>query len=900
MAIKLDTSSPTSPKASSFDPLPGVTSLATGEQQVFNQIAQTASNASNMLFKQEQSAQQILINKARYSAMGQMEADYNNVLDAIQNNKENANELETNFYSKYKTIDLNGYLGDDNVNKITMMDLAQNSVGELNYRYGSLENKLKRVKNNITVTNGKIDFIKQTKDGFNDFFVNNPVIDATNEQELKALFEGLNPENSNIQPLMFGSSPAAQESGFNKPIGDTIKDNLDLYMASSVFEDELDERLAYAQDLTSRFGATYGIDVGDFNVDTLRKNIRANQEDLAQAQIASVIQPLKNRFEAAVSAEGVFRFQDNLADVINSLNTLDPRLLKYATDDQKEFYNTAFELLTVNIPAETTEDLGPNDYPLSPLQDIALQAIVLGDANAVLETVADLELSEDATSKLTEIISRISDTVTDGINNNTPQDFKLLFPELKMHLDANDWSSANRFYQEKILHLPVETEKGSSWLGKEFSLPPVMLDYSTLNTIKNVGDIRESRILIDAGEKFFEDNGNNSQINVGLQYLIDGEGGGLTQNQANFAKMIQGASSIPEQQRQAWFNVVAERLVPIAGRLDVPVNQVVSMKAELLAQADDDFNFKFFGETGLLGSEFPVVPLLHNQLVLGDISNTSHAIFNDTILDNLISETIKEGGNARAAADRINKFNDDYLIPAYGFTSAVEHQGNLIGVSLAPSTFNTLVDPEMGFGRSSRFGHDLAKNVTGAFDQTKFNTRSVTDVTESVLAATLVHSYLNSDIDLKSFYQTIGKEGLEFTGEYKKSKTAANAFATGAVKNTYVSSTNMFGAPTEGATKKSIVKVVYGNMYGVDVYIPMYYNADANKYSEFTSLNGVPVMVPVAVVDNSIMRFNRDKNRVFFWQSQDLLGPYQSKVDSYINYAAPNLKIGIDPSIAPL
>ena len=451
MAIKLDTSSPTSPKAKSFDPLPGVTSLATGEQQVFNQIAKTTSDAANMLFKQEQSAQQILINKARYSAMAEMEADYNNTLDAIQNNKENANELETNFYSKYKSIDLNGYLGDDNVNKITMMDLAQNSIGELSYRYGSLENKLKRVKNNITVTNGKIDFIKQTKDGFNDFFVNNPVLNAKNEQELKALFEALNPENPTIQPLMFGSSPAAQESGFNRPIGDTIKDNLELYMASSVFEDELDERLAYAQDLTSRFGATYGIDVGDFNVDTLRKNIRANQEDLAQAQIDAVIQPLQNRFEAAVSAEGVFRFQENLDDVIRSLNTLDPRLLKYATDNQKEFYNTAFELVGTTVPNQ--ELLEQGEYPMSPLQDIAMQAVVLGNANAVLETVADLGLSEDATSKLTEIISRISDTVTDGINNNTPQDFKLLFPELRMLLDSGDQSGANRFYQEKILHI---------------------------------------------------------------------------------------------------------------------------------------------------------------------------------------------------------------------------------------------------------------------------------------------------------------------------------------------------------------------------------------------------------------------------------------------------------------
>jgi hypothetical protein len=890
MAIKLDTSSPTSPKASSFDPLPGVSSLATGEQQVYNQIAQSASNVSNMLHKQEQSAQQILINKARYSAMGQMEADYNNTLDAIQNNKEDANELEANFYNKYQSIDLNGYLEGDNVNKITMMDLAQNSIGELSYRYGSLENKLKRVKNNITVTNGKIDFIKETKDGFNDFFANNPVIDSENEQKLRSLFEGLNPENPNVQPLMFGSTPAAQETGFNQPIGGTIKDNLELYMASSVFEDELDERLDFAKDLTSRFGATYGIDIGDFNVDTLRKNIRARQEDLAQAQIESVIQPLKNRFEAAVSAEGVFRFQDNLSEVIGSLNKLDPRLLKYATDDQKEFYNTAFELLSVNIPNEKLAEQG--EYPMSPLQDIAMQAVVLGDANAVLETVADLGLSEDATSKLTEIISRISDTITDGINNNTPQDFKLLFPELRMHLDANDWSSANKFYQEKILHLPIETEEGSSSLGKEFALPPVMLDYSTLNTIKNVGDIRDSRVLIDAGLKFFEDNGNNSQINVGLQYLIDGEGGGLTQNQANFAKMIQGASLISEGQRNSWFSVVAERLVPIAGRIDVPKNQVATMKAELLNEANDDFKFKFFGETGLLKDEFPVVPLIYNQLALGDLSNTSHATFNDTILDNLLAETIAEGGDIRAAADRINTFNRDYLVPAYGMTSAVEHQGNLIGVSLAPSTFNTLVDPEMGLGRSNRFGHDLVKNVTGAFDQSKFNTRSMTDVTESVLAATLVNAYVNSDLDLQSFYDAIGEEGLNFTGEYEKSKVDAHAFATGAVKNTYVSSANLFGAPLEGAIKKSIVKVVYGNVHGVDVYIPMYYNAASNKYSEFTSLKGTPVMVPVAVVDNSIMRFNRDKNKVLFWQAQDFRGPYQSKVSMYINYMAPNLKKG--------
>ena len=169
MAIKLDTSTPLASKATSFDPLPGVTSLNTGDQQAFNAIAQSAGNVANALSKQEQASQQILINKARYNAMGQMEADYNDALDAINNNKENAKELLSAFNTKYQSIDLNQYLGDDNVNEITKMDLAQNSIGELQYRYGSLQNKLKRTRDNVNLSNEKINFVKTTADSFNDF-----------------------------------------------------------------------------------------------------------------------------------------------------------------------------------------------------------------------------------------------------------------------------------------------------------------------------------------------------------------------------------------------------------------------------------------------------------------------------------------------------------------------------------------------------------------------------------------------------------------------------------------------------------------------------------------------------------------------------------------------------------
>ena len=95
---------------------------------------------------------------------------------------------------------------------------------------------------------------------------------------------------------------------------------------------------------------------------------------------------------------------------------------------------------------------------------------------------------------------------------------------------------------------------------------------------------------------------------------------------------------------------------------------------------------------------------------------------------------------------------------------------------------------------------------------------------------------------------------------------------TGAVKNQYISSTNIFGAPTEGATQKSIVKIAHGKLYGIDAYIPMYLDSISGKYTQFTDLRGHQVVVPVAVVNHSIQRFNRDKNRVLFWQAQDLKG----------------------------
>jgi hypothetical protein len=904
MAIKLDTSTPLASKATSFDPLPGVTSLNVGDQQAFNAIAQSAGNVANSLAKQEQASQQILINKARYNAMGQMEADYNDALDAINNNKENAKELLATFNSKYQSIDLNQYLGDDNVNEITKMDLAQNSIGELQYRYGSLQNKLKRTRDNVNLTNEKINFVKTTADGFNDFWANNPILNEQNELQFKGLVEGLNPENENIQPFMFGSTSAAQSRSFNTPIGSLLKNNLETYLSSSVFIDELDEKEQYVKDIYAQFGSEYGLDVANINTSTLRKNIIQYQTELAQEKIDEVLIPLQTRFDAAIESEGVFRFQDNMFSVIEEVSKLDPRLIKYASDEQKEFIQTSTDLYEFSL---VNEDKGT-----SPLQDTILEAIVLGDANEIVQTVTDLDLSEKATSKAIAVASEIADNINDGINNNTPDSFKLLFPELKYYLQNDDWSSANRFYQEKILKLPYEFESdGKTYagdLGTVMSLPPVLLNYSQLERVKTEG-IRDAGVLQEIVEQFFNDNGNNDQISIGLQYLVNGEGGGLTDDQAVFATLASYLSNIDPDIRPTLLRAYAERLVPVSGRPQIEATQIASIKEELQNQQSDDFEFKILGETGLLQDQFPVVDLMFNQVALGNLTNTSYASFNDRIINNIIAETVADGGDARAAADSINNFTDRFMKPYFGIPSAVEHQGNYVGVTLHPSTIQELVDPEQGFGRSLRIGHDIAKNLlpfnfdlnftdgTGfenlvSVNQSKFNTRSITDVTESVLAATLAHSYTSNSLDLTSYYRTMGQEGVDFTGEYKKNFNDGHAFITGAVKNQYISSTNIFGAPTEGAVQKSIVKIGHGKLYGIDVYIPMYLDSISGKYTQFTDLRGHPVAVPVAVVNHSIQRFNRDKNRVLFWQAQDLKGPYQSKASMYLNYIDPDMEQG--------
>ena len=51
----------------------------------------------------------------------------------------------------------------------------------------------------------------------------------------------------------------------------------------------------------------------------------------------------------------------------------------------------------------------------------------------------------------------------------------------------------------------------------------------------------------------------------------------------------------------------AERLVPVSGRPQIEATQIASIKEELFKQQSDDFEFKIFGETGLLQDQFPLL-----------------------------------------------------------------------------------------------------------------------------------------------------------------------------------------------------------------------------------------------------------------------------------------------------
>ena len=291
MAIKLDTSSPgVRPNPKSFNPLPGVTSVDDGSAKAFSQIAQSAAQVSDALAKQETASQQLLINDARYSLLSEAQADYDKVSKAITNNDENAsaiiNEYNAKYADSFSVDNFNSAIRNsgDNVGTITRADLASNSIAELNYIQKLNSSRIERYINSNNIINKKVEFTKNYTDNINDFFVKNPTIDNTNENEFLSLINAANPnEDENVKSLFFGSPLPQQKSAFTNPMRTVIKGNLNNYVLSATNIPELEERFAQVQSIYGSFGSEYNLTAADLpDISSRVTAINKNREDVVE------------------------------------------------------------------------------------------------------------------------------------------------------------------------------------------------------------------------------------------------------------------------------------------------------------------------------------------------------------------------------------------------------------------------------------------------------------------------------------------------------------------------------------------------------------------------------------------------------------------------------------------
>ena len=879
MAIKLDTSSPTSPKAKSFDPLPGVTSLATGDQQAFNQIAQTASNVSNALYKQEQSAQSILINKARYSAMGQMEADYNNVLDAIQNNKENANELETNFYNKYKTIDLNSYLGDDNVNKITMMDLAQNSVGELNYRYGSLENKLKRVKNNLVITNGKIDHVKDTASALNNFWANNPIITSSSDLDFKGLIDKyFNPENEVNQTLFVGSDNTTQKTAFTNPQKGHLKINIQNYLADSPNIDVLDEREEYARDIYSKYGATYGLNVADIDTTTLRKNIIKRQKELSQARIDELLNSVEGSFTAIGANPGYSDFVNNVERIAQVTQDIDPLLLKYASEEQLEKINRIKTYVPLVSPIENENGERIGD---SPLQEILMLSTLSEDKDFTINQLAQYGFTDKELKEINGFVNTVRKNIEEAEKQNRTDYYRYIYPQYANHIDNKNWADAQDFYQRHIYNKQVLDDVTSEvkFYGELKKIPKYVGDFRPLFDIPEKG-LYDENTVSNYVLQLSNANEGNPYFPAAIQYIINGEGGyPLSAQQVVVSELVANVKD------PNLIDVLAPKLVSIENNYpNVSADQIQEVVDTMKANTEDDYDFRFFHDkSNVIQDLYYAVDSTTNA------RNTSKYTFYNTMLNNLIAQGITEGKSTEQIQLDVSDFTDKYITPTFGRYAVFEHQDRNIEVQIHPDALE-LMDPEMPRGNYYRGINEAGKNI---FNK-KYYTRAADDVHESIFNATFAFAYAYFDLETKGMYEAMGTSpmgGASF--EDIKSREGYAAFINGAAKNTYVPDQfkNFFGQPLEGYEGRNIGKVVVDG----DYYVPMYYHNF--KYSEFTDRNGDIVKVHKDRVHAGVRSYNITKNDINF-QAVDVFGPYKKKTSFFMDYYGPGIPRNLGTSEA--
>ena len=876
MAIKLDTSSPQQQMQQSFDPLPGVTDVDTGAARAYKSVSQSIKSASNTLYQTKQANQKLLINEARYTAMGQMENDYRVIDDVIRNNKGGADELLKEFNNKYKEIDLNSYLPEDETDKITDPKLSQNILGELNYRYGGYANQLETLGTNVSFTNRKVNHVKETSSKFNEFYSNNPIISNSNELEFQALItEMYDPEADNIEPYFSGSTTTTQRTAFTNPQGQSLKSNMSNYLADSPTIAILAEREQYAREIFNEYGTAYGLDVSDIDTSTLRKNIIKQEEENAQARIDELLNPLEGSFTAIGKNPGYEDFYNNVGRILEVTKDIHPSLMKYATDKQLAKINKINSYMMLLTPP--TDEEG-NVVGIAPMQEILMHSTLSDDTNYALNQLAQFNFTEEELKEVNGFVNTVRANITEAEKNNRTDYYRYIFPQYANFIDQKHWADAQSFYEQNILRKEIVDEETEDvvFYGHLKKLPKYVGDFRPLFDMPEKGIYDEETLTNNILQLQLANEGNTNFASA-AQYLINGEGGHtLSAQQAIVAELVAGTQNDSEA-----ITILGPKLVSIEGNYpEATIAQVEEIRKAMSDNAEDDYDFRFFKD------KTNVIQDLHYAVeATENAKNTSKYNFYNTMLNNLIAQGITDNKSVDQIQLDVSAFVDEYVTPTFGRYAVFEHDDRNLEIQLHPEALD-LVDSEMPRGNYYRGFNEVGKNVF----QKEFSTRAADDVSESVFNAVFAFSYAFHELETKGMYEAMGTDPLGESAfpEQVKSRDGFAAFVDGSVKNTFVPDQfkTFLGGPIEGYEGRNVAKVVRRG----DFYIPMYYDKSALKYTEFTDRNGVTVMAPVDRVHASVRSYNIEKNKMSQIQVIDVMGPWKKKTNFFMDYFGPGIK----------
>jgi hypothetical protein len=915
MAIKLDTSSPqqqTLPQGS-FDPLPGVTNLDTGASKL-------AQNISGALFQMHENNQKLLINDARYNAMSSLENDYSALVDAIKNNREDVDveELKLNFKNNYESVDLNNYLSPDEKQKIKSSKLSAGALGELGYMYKARTRAVEFEALNKSFLDKKINYVKGVQENFNSFWANNPTIDNESELQFKNLIESFNPESEQVAPLFLNSDSTEQRVAFNTPVGKLLKDNLEVYLASSHTIDDLDKREAYARNMLNEYGTAYGLSTNAINTKQLRKNILDNQEDFAQEHIQNVLDKGQNSLLALSKDPSFENFHKNVGFLNKLLLTIDPTTLKYASDDQRETMEKVQQYMLLISPMKEIEvdDNGNKVEVLGSktlLQEVIMSALVGEDSDVMPffqgalthsyenEETGELEsfqysLNDKALKEVTSYVEGIIAQVNEGIANNRPDVYRYIFPELDNALKSQDWSTAQRMYEDEVTNrlYNFEDENGNIETVKygDFAkLPKVIADLRPLYDIQDNGYLSDE-VMQNKVDQLVASNLGNPNLGTALMYYVNGEGGKqLNDAQVMVAKIL--ASPFVRQDAQD----IVSYAVPLSGMDEVSKAEVASVMEYIGDISADDLTT----QTAQSKSLTPVIDAYHAMQQAKGLNNNTEFVFYNTLMSNFVKQGLDQKNTKEQIAVQLANWWDTNISPNYGRYMSFEHSNRGVEVELAPSALQ-LIDSDMPRNPNNMIMNVLGKN----FQQREFDTRSDVDVAETTYLTVAAMAYQMYDIDVQDFYESMQEDPLQ-TKKYSSDKSRYNmlAFVNGSVKNTIVSSQykgkilGLFGLK-EGHDERGGTKIVYE--VESDTYIMLKQDAETGKFVPFTDLKGKEVRVPANPVTAYSRTYNIRRNKIQDIQSEDIFGPYNSKTVTVVGAIGNDLKIGIPPrayAVAP-